>query len=96
MMTWEEKFAAIRAIRRDAHLRMREPGNWYVSTGIEIGGDEMLRAVGESGATPEEAVEKTWQLIERLPLNRCIVVGAYTDQRRELRWNGYMWADVPK
>lgn len=95
-MNWEQKLAAIQALG-DTSLRMRKPGDWYVSsTRMEIGGDGMLSGEYGNGRTPEEAVEEHWRIYTNLPPGKFIVIGAYTDKRRQVRWNGYMWEDIAK
>lgn len=93
-MTYEEKFAALSALGGwNTALRMRMPGNWYLSSGIEIGGDGFLRSTGPTGATPQQAIEKAWQdYVTDLPYDRYLVVHANGNERC-VRWNGYMWAD---
>jgi len=95
-MNWEQKFAAILAISYSASLRMRQPGNWYVSVpGCEIGGGATLRSVGSTGADPSKAIECTWEEITKLPPDKHLVIDAMRDTRRHVRWNGYMWEDLP-
>jgi len=96
-MTWEQKFAALQALldfKGDAALHSREPGDWYVtlpSVSIKEGG--LLVSVGNSGATPQEAVEKTWTKLTSLPNDHYIVASACSG-RRAVRWNGFMWAPI--
>lgn len=93
-MTWEQKFAAILALAPDACLRMRCSGDWYVSNGhIEIKDGCGLVSPTERGRTPEDAVEQHWGRLTNLPSDQCLVLDAYNDKRRQVRWNGFMWAD---
>lgn len=98
MMTYEHKFAAIRALRHFSNaavLWMSRPGCWHVSNiGAEIKDGSMLKGVGGSGSTPEAAIEDCWKEItdERV----LLIIDAFGDRRRAVRWNGYMWQDVPE
>lgn len=94
-MTWEQKFAALQSIA-DTSLRMRKPGDWYVSaTGRGIAGDGFVLGAYGNGKTPEEAIEDDFrQLAEFLPSDRYVVVER-GGERRQFRWTGFMWADVP-
>jgi hypothetical protein len=91
-MTWEQKLAALQVLC-ETSLKMRKPGDWYVSaSGREIGGDGMLIGEYGNGKTPEEAVEDDWRKIaEFLPSDRYVVTGAMRGSRKQVRWNGFMW-----
>ena len=97
-MTWEQQFAAMKALCGigDCALHMRSPGEWYVSLrGVEVKDGAVLRGAGSSGKSPEEAVMQTWSNIAtNLPSDRYLVIGAMRDDRRAVRWNGFMWEDV--
>jgi len=95
-MTWEQKFAALCALDGEAKLAMRKPGDWYVANRIDIGGDGFLVSASGNGASPQYAVEALWsELTENLPPGRYLVVRRFGVELR-VRWNGYMWLDVPK
>ncbi len=55
---WEQKFAALQAISSDISLRMRRPGNWYVSMrGVEVGGNGLLTSITQTDCTsPFDAI----------------------------------------
>lgn len=93
MLTWEQKLAALQAIA-DTSLRMRNPGDWYVSAvGRSIGGNGLLHGKYGNGKTPQEAVEDDWrQLAEMLPDDRYIVVER-SGARKQFIWNGFMWTE---
>ncbi len=94
-MTWEEKLQALQALCETV-LIMRKPGNWYVSaSGRSIAGDGFLTGSYGNGATPEEAVEDDWNIfVVNLPLDRYINVSSYSaGKEKNVRWNGFMWAD---
>lgn len=96
-MEWEDLLQALCALDRDTCLRMRKPGDWYVSHHIEVGGDGCLSGIYGNGASPELAVLDDWaKLVTSLRPDRFLVIDAMRDTRRQVRWNGYMWEDVPK
>lgn len=94
-MTWEEKLAALNALSETV-LTMREPGKWHCSVrSAEIGGDSVLQSIGGRGQSPEEAVLNAWAMAtEWKPPKRYIALNAYSDGRRQVKWNGYMWVEV--
>lgn len=95
---WEQKFAALKALDSDASLKMRKPGDWYVSmTGVEVGSSAsgLLTSPSAGGETPQEAVEARWDLFANLATNQYLVIDAMKDTRRHVRWNGFMWEDLP-
>lgn len=96
-MNWEEKLQALQALG-ETRLAMRKPGNWYVDQrGVEVGGDGMLAVLYGDGATPIDAVNDHWeQYVNNLPVDKYIVIGAYTEKRRHVRWNGFMWEELPR
>jgi hypothetical protein len=96
-MNWEEKLQALQALG-ETRLAMRRPGNWYVDQrGVEVGGDGMLAGLYGEGEMPINAVDDHWKkYVTNLPADKYIVIGAYTDKRRQVRWNGFMWEDVQR
>jgi hypothetical protein len=95
-VTWEEKFAAIQALAREASLKMRKPGDWYVeAVGVEISEGCLLVGSYGNGRTPQEAVEDHWIKWTQLTGKQThLVKNAMRDDRQTYRWNGYMWAEV--
>jgi hypothetical protein len=98
--TWEEKWLALKALSPDISLRMREIGDWYVShPGVEMKPSKdsvILHGVAGGGPTPEAAVDDHWRLVALEPPPAFIVLNAmHREQRRHMRWNGYMWVDLP-
>lgn len=91
-MTWEEKLMACQALA-ECHLRMRSPGDWYVSHRVDIVNGPMLEGRYGNGRDPREAVENHWRELTELAPHERVVANALTDQRREVRWNGFMWQD---
>jgi len=97
-MNWEQKFQAMQALlifKGDAAIHMRHPGDWCVSLpSVDIKSSHFLQGVSESGKTPEEAVNNTWNGLVDLKSGTYIVTNAYKDGRRAVKWNGFMWEDV--
>lgn len=97
-MTFEQKIQALTAIG-DLALRMRHPGNWYVDQDhVEMKPTpdaSILESSYGNGATPEAAVLDHWAKLTR-PSPWVVVCRAMAEDRRLLRWNGFMWADVTK
>jgi hypothetical protein len=91
-MNWEQKVAALMALSSDVSIRMRAPGNWYISVrGVERKEGAMLSSGCVSEALPDKAVEAYWEWAtdERYYL----VIRAMGEMRRTVKWNGFMWAD---
>jgi hypothetical protein len=91
-MTWEQKLAALKALA-DASLRMRAPGDWYVSHSVNVTDHPcMSRGFYGNGTTPEEAVNDHWrQLVDELGGGHYLKVLGTPD--KFYRWNGFMWAE---
>lgn len=90
-MDWEQKLDALNSLA-ECSLKMRRPGDWYVSQHTEVGGDGLLTGLYGNGLTPEEAVNDHWnQLVENLPSDRHI----RTHDNKSWRWAGFMWKEVP-
>ena len=93
-MDFQQKAQALNALSL-LSIRLREGGDWYVNTGIEIKDKSMLSGVTSSSSSPEGAVNQYWDKItEQLAPRKYLVVNAYRANRRAVRWNGFMWADV--
>lgn len=89
-MTYEQKLAALKALT-PTHLEMREPGNWYVSAyarECRLNTHGLIGHYG-NGKTPEDAINDDWEQISTNP--RVIINAMSPDNRREVRWNGFMW-----
>lgn len=96
VMTWEQKLAAINALA-DSSLKMRQPGDWYLSVPrCEVGGDGVLKSVYGDGRTPELAVEAAWLNMTQIPAELCLVLRAGGPDRKHVRWNGFMWKEIPR
>jgi hypothetical protein len=92
--TWEEKLAAFQALG-DCSLKMRSPGDWYVSGHLEwmTPGSGMLEGKYGNGKTPEEVVLDHWEQLT--DPKGYLVIDAMSKDRRHVKWNGYMWEDTP-
>jgi len=93
-MTWEQKFKAMRSLNPfGTVIRMRDGGNWYVSqSGVERKEGACLSGGCNSGQTIEQAVNEHWEWLTDAGF--YIVIDAYSDNRRAVRWNGFMWEPV--
>lgn len=94
-MNWEQKLHALNALA-ECRLIMREPGDWYVSQHTEVKkeGDSVLQGKYGNGRSPEEAVINHWNELTGNP-KEFIVLEACPGSRRHVRWNGFMWVDLP-
>lgn len=93
-MNWEQKLHALNALA-ECSLRCRKPGDWYVEQRTEIGGDGVLTSAYGNGVSPTGAINDHWkQLVDELPRGKYIVLDTSTS-RRHVRWNGFMWIDLP-
>lgn len=93
--SWQHKAAALNALS-PIQIHIRNVCDWFVNQSVEIGGDGMLTGNYGNGDSPEDAVEDHWRkLVEDLPEDRYLVIRASREDRRHVRWNGYMWQDLP-
>jgi len=98
ILNWEQMFSAISALSAysDVCLRMRKPGDWYVSAkGIEVTDGHLMSSGGTGGRGPESAIEAYWQWLTTLQPEEAISVSAL-GTRKHFRWNGFMWAEVER
>ena len=96
-MSWQEKAAALNALS-EITIKMRDINDWYVHQNIEIGAADSSVLTGSygNGDTPHNAVEDHWNIFTSLVRPQYIVlVPTRPMERRHVRWNGYMWADLP-
>lgn len=96
-MTWEQKLAALNAIG-ECSLLMRSPGDWYVwQEGVRLSDGDFETTGGGDGVTPEATVNDTWRkMVTDLKDNAVIVCRKSNGDRRYVRWNEFMWVDVPE
>lgn len=103
-MDFDQKSAALRALA-EFTINLRDPyynvgrndgrPSWYILQAIEIKDGSILRGEYGNGHSPEEAILDHWRVIvEELPAGRYIVINAAGPNRRAVRWNGFMWAEV--
>lgn len=89
----------IKSLDPSASLGLSEvTGRWYVSARIEIGGDGMLRSIGSHADSPQVVVAEYFDALVRAGENypkQVLVTNAYSN-RREWRWNGAAFAEVPQ
>lgn len=95
LSNYEQYFHAMKSLGINPSVMMRRPGDWYVYLpGVEIGGNGMLTRVKGDGNSPATAITCAWQTIENLKAPLRIIINAMRNNRREVRWNGFMWEDV--
>lgn len=93
-MNWEQTVQALQALA-EVSLRMRKPGDWYVNARIEVKSGSMLVGGAGTGRTPEQAVLAEWnRLVTDLKDGEYLVINAGNEERRAVRWNGFMWQDI--
>ena len=94
-MDWTQKFKAIKALSLEVSLKMRDAGDWYVSTyGINRKEGSMLCGGLVSAATPEIAVNQYWDWLTNFPKSEYYIVRSDYRGRRAVKWNGFVWEDV--
>lgn len=94
-MTWEQKFAALKALDGrglGVSLKMRQPGNWYVSLSAEIVDGGLLVGPTQAAPTPQAAIEQCWESYAAIDA----IVRISTTPERRVTWNGFMWDEVPR
>lgn len=95
-LTYEQKLAAMNALR-SCSVHMREPHSWYVSQpGVEIKNGSVLQNVSGNGDSPGAAIEDHWEQLIVVPAPRVIVLDAMRETRKYVRWNGFMWVEIPR
>jgi|ERR1700743_251330 len=96
-MDWETKLAALNALS-ECELKMRKPGDWYVSQSIEIKDKSVLKSVCGNGVTPAKAVEDHWTQATEPASHEYVIARHYWEgevyKRDAVRWNGFMWDRV--
>lgn len=94
-MDWQQKAAALDALA-EISVMIRKPGDWYVSQRVEIKDGGILRGDYGNGETPQAAIEDHWRNMVDNIGSRYLVAHAGTERRRAVRWNGFMWMDIPE
>lgn len=100
-MTWQEKFAAIRALGDSPNattLNMRAVGSWSINLDptIDIGGNGVIVHPVATGPDSESVVNNLWEKMTNLSDGEYIVVNGMSRRRRHVVWNGFLWEDLPK
>lgn len=83
---------------REAQWRLAHAEPWYVSQDIMVKkvGASTVVGTGGNGDTPEHAIIDHWRtLVDDLAHDEYLIVGS-GEQRRAVKWNGFMWADYPE
>lgn len=63
---------------------------------VEIGDGYTLSSVQGRGSTPDDAITALYEQVTSVPKSKRIVLRAMRgEERRELRWTGFMWLDDP-
>lgn len=88
-MTWQQMLMAIQALG-ETSLKMRKPGDWYVSAHTSIANAGLLEGRYGNGSTPEEAVEDHWERITNLAPHEYVVTSR-GGERLNVKWTGFMW-----
>lgn len=82
----------IKSLDNSAHLELSEwTGKWFVSARIEVSDGVILRGLVEHRDTPDEAVFALLDKLRGIDMSKHgerLVSRAYSDERREYRWNG--------
>lgn len=90
-MIWEQKVTAMQCIG-EVSLKMRAPGNWYVSiTGVERVEEHVLSGGFVAAGSPEAAVNEKWVW---LTCDKYHLSISPRGHRSLVRWNGFMWEHV--
>lgn len=96
-MDWQQKAAALDALA-EIQIMIRGVGDWYVHQNVQIRKVDVLFGEYGNGETPVAAIEDHWQKlvneVSRTP--HYLVARDGSGTRRAVRWNGFMWADVPE
>jgi hypothetical protein len=92
-MNWEQEFQACQALCEHT-LRMRKPGDWYVSAlGLNVKEGPFLCGRYGNGDSPIAAISDHWTKITNLKDDEYLVVDSYKG-RQAVKWNGFMWEPV--
>lgn len=94
-MNWKQKALALMRLTGafNFSLVLRESGNWYVShKGVERKEGGCLSGGCTIADTPEQAIEECWDWAT--DPNYYLVKGAYSDNRKAFKWNGFMWEEI--
>ena len=87
-LTHQQMALALRALG-DFSVMIRQEGDWYASVRAEIKEGAFLTEPTVSEETPFDAVAALFAIYTA---PGALVV---RPDRREVRWNGFMWEDAP-
>jgi hypothetical protein len=96
-LTLHQKACAMNALA-SISIQMDMAHGWFVKQSVEQkrkSDSSILEGICGRGETPDEALADHWDHLIDLPIGAFLVINAYDDRRRHVRWNGYMWADLP-
>jgi len=94
-LTTQQKFLAMRSLCDATQIRIDLNGNFYVRLpGVERARRGMLSSLGAHADCPIKAIDQTWEQITSLTSYETIVVDAMKSQRKEYRWDGFMWKQL--
>ena len=88
-MNYEEKLAAIKLLNSSASVKMRSPGDWYLSHSLRIlTSSDTYKCPTTSSRGPQEAIEEAWdQLTDGLEDGEVVHVKIKSE------WVAIEWAD---
>lgn len=96
-MTTQDKYDALMALSPSFKIHMRKIGDYYFSpsASVEVAtrNKGILRSTYGNGSTPEAAIDDCFRVLTEIGPDDFLVLEAYSPARREVRWNGFMWAD---
>lgn len=92
-MDYEQKLYALNSLG-ECKILMRKPGDWYVSQSTEVKNNGMLEGRYGNGCTPQEAIVNHWERLTELAEHEYIIIHAGREDRKAVKWNGFMWEAV--
>ena len=95
-MTYGEKALALMMLVgwQNFSLKIREDKTWYVELAhVDRHEGGLMSAHTSVSKSPEEAVEKAWEWATDSQYH--LVTNSLRENWRAVKWNGFMWQDVP-
>jgi len=93
-LSFQQIMLILKELDSDISLNMRDDGNWYVNSRLEIKDHSVLVSISSNGETPQQAIQDFWSNITNIPKDQYIVVSAYGNGRKAVRWSGHIWQKV--
>ncbi len=91
-MTTDQKMLAMVALDyRTSVMLSPYTKKWYVSCRAEVKEGSIVSSPLYHSTTAEQSIRETWEEYSKA---LCVVVNVMKKNRREVRWNGFMWDDV--